>query len=191
MSMIWTLFLLGHHPEIQERVHQEIDNIWERDQLDESKQLNANQLREMKVLEACIKESLRLFPSVPFIGRVAATDIQYENYVIPKGSTLFLFIHMIHRDPKLFTKPYSFIPDRFIEGSDAYVKNPFAYVPFSAGPRNCIGQKFALQEEKVLLATVLRHYKLQSIKYVDNILMHPELVIRPKEPINIRFIPRH
>lgn len=151
MSMIWTLFLLGHHPELQERVQLEIDTIWERDQVDDCKQLTTNQLREMKFLEACIKgmkncvadysskcyfpfffslESLRLFPSVPFIGRVAATDIPYENYVIPKGATLFLFIHMIHRDPKLFTNPYAFIPDRFIEGSDAYIKNPFSYVPF-------------------------------------------------------------
>lgn len=191
MSMIWTLFLLGHHPEYQERVQQEIDEIWERDQVDDSKFLNSNQLREMKFLEACIKESLRLFPSVPFIARVASTDIPHENYVIPKGSTLFLFLHMIHRDPKLFKQPYSFIPNRFIEGSQEYVKNPFAYVPFSAGARNCIGQKFALQEEKVLLATVLRHYRLQSQKHLDKILMHPELVIRPKEPIDIRFIPRH
>lgn len=62
MSMIWTLFLLGHHPEYQERVQQEIDEIWDRDQVDDSKFLNSNQLREMKFLEACIKESLRLFP---------------------------------------------------------------------------------------------------------------------------------
>jgi len=191
MSMIWTLFLLGHHPEIQEKVYQEIDYLWKRDSVEEAKLLSANQLRELKFLEACIKESLRLFPSVPFIGRVAATDIEYENYTIPKDSTLFLFIHMIHRDPRLFTKPYSFIPERFIEGSDAYVKNPFAYVPFSAGPRNCIGQKFALQEEKVVLATVLRHFQLESTKHLDDILMHPELVMRPKEPIKIRFTPRH
>lgn len=190
MSMIWTLFLLGHHPDIQERVHQEIDDLWEREQVDDSKQLSGNQLRQLKFLEACIKESLRLFPSVPFIGRVAAHDIQHDNYLIPKGSTLFLFIHTIHRDPKLFLKPHFFIPDRFIEGSEAYVKNPFAYVPFSAGPRNCIGQKFALQEEKVVLATVLRYFSLQSCKQLDEVLMHPELVIRPKEPINIRFIPR-
>lgn len=69
---------------------------------------------------------------------MASADIPYEDYVIPKGSTLFLFIHMIHRDPKLFNKPYSFIPDRFIEGSEEYIKSPFAYVPFSAGPRKYV-----------------------------------------------------
>ena len=143
MSMIWTLFLLGHHPEIQERVHQEIDDIWEQHAIGEngeSKHLTNNQVRDMKVLEACIKESLRLFPSVPFIGRIAASDIECENYIIPKDSTLVLFTYMIHRDATLFSKPHAFIPDRFIEGTDAYVKNPYAYVPFSAGPRNCIGE---------------------------------------------------
>ena len=190
MSSVWTLFLLGHHPEIQERVHREIDDIWEQHNLDESKKLNLNQLREMKVLEGCIKESLRLYPSVPFIGRVAATDIQIDKHVIPKNSLLFIFIHMIHRDPKIYPKPHSFIPDRFIEGTDSFVKNPFAYVPFSAGPRNCLGQKFALQEEKIFLAYILRHYRLESIKHMENIVKHPEVVLRPKEPINIRFIPR-
>ncbi|KAJ6216494.1 hypothetical protein RDWZM_007651 [Blomia tropicalis] len=190
ISLIWTLLLLGHHPEIQEKVHQELDDIWERYNLDESKQLTSNQLREMKLMEACIKESLRLYPSLPFIGRVSRADIELDNFVIPKGTILVLLIHMIHRDPKIYPKPHSFIPDRFIEGTESFVKNPFAYVPFSAGPRNCIGQKFALQEEKIILAFILRHFRLESIKHFDNILKHPEIVLRPKEPINIRFIPR-
>lgn len=202
MSMIWTLYLLGKHPEVQERVQAEIDQVWANgDQQeaagDDEEESNSagwsmRQLRELKFLEACIKESLRLFPSVPFIGRLATEEMPLsDGQVIPKGSTIFLFIYSIQRDPKYFLRPDLFLPDRFLaQASSASRTNPFAFVPFSAGPRNCIGQKFALQEEKVILATVLRHFRLESVQELDKVLIHPELVLRPKNPINIRFVPR-
>ena len=231
LSLIWTLFILGHHPSIQARVHEEIDQIWSGQHNDDDNQpsiinetsshkqehnLTTNQLREMKLLEACIKESLRLFPSVPYIARLAAEDIEfnyendfnsknnrnnYSSFCIPKGTTMFIFISALQRDAAYFDQPNRFMPERFLSenvhsindndnNNDHRITNPFAYVPFSAGPRNCIGQKFALQEEKILLATILRNFRLESIKPFDNILSSPELVLRPKEPINIRFYPR-
>lgn len=145
MSMVWTLFLLGHHPEIQSKVHQEIDQIWKNGQLDNGKHLTSNHLREMKYLEAVIKESLRLYPSVPIISRISEEDINYKGYTIPKGSTVGVLIYMIHRDPNVFPNPEAFIPERFIDSllkEYVHYTNPYAYISFSAGSRNCIGQKY-------------------------------------------------
>lgn len=143
VSMVWTLLLLGHHPDIQAKVHQEIDLVWNDVQLSDNQHLTSNHLRELKYLEAVIKESLRLFPSVPIISRVAKEDIHYQGYTIPKGSTVGVLIYMLHRDPNVFPQPEKFIPERFTEGSESTAtKNPFQYVAFSAGSRNCIGQKY-------------------------------------------------
>lgn len=184
MSLIWTLFLLGTHPEIQEKLHKELDMI------DNIEQLDIKQLKELKYLEGCIKESLRLFPSVPIVGRKLHQDFPIDGQVIPKGATVIIFLYAIQRDPKFFPKPECFIPERFVDGSCYNATNPFSYAPFSAGPRNCIGQKFAIMEEKVILAHILYHFRLESQLNRDKLLVNPEMVLRPAIPIPIRFIPR-
>ena len=200
MSLIWTLHLLGNYPDIQDRVRKEIDEI--RQQSDDYDDINddqintnwtSNQLRKMKFLEACIKESLRLYPSVPFTSRHTHEDTEIESgCIIPKGVPVILLLYHIQRDPKYFQQPERFIPDRFIEGSEHYCGriNPFAFVPFSAGPRNCIGQKFALQEEKIMLATLLSKYRIESGDNVGDVAINAALILRPKSSVNIRFIRR-
>ena len=197
MSLIWTLHLLGNHPDIQDRVHKEIDEIRQHsdDYNDDRTMFNwsQNELRRMKFLEVCIKEALRIYPSVPVISRYPHQDTEIEpNLIIPKGTSISLVLYMIQRDPKYFQQPERFIPDRFIEGSEHYCghMNPFAFVPFSAGPRNCIGQKFALQEEKTVLATLLSKYLVESGDNVGDVAVNPALILRPKSSVNIRFIPR-
>lgn len=82
---------------------------------------------------------MRLFPPIPLIGRQLDTDVKIGNYVIPRGVELITLVYQLHRDPVYFPDPEQFCPDRFLGGRRP--SNPFAYVPFSAGPRNCIGQK--------------------------------------------------
>ena len=194
MSLIWTLHLLGNHPDIQDRIHEEIDEIRQQsDDYDQTQNWSQNQLRQMKFLEACIKESLRIYPSVPVILRYTHQDTEIEpGRIIPKGTSVALVLYMIQRDPKYFQQPERYIPDRFIEGSEHYCgrMNPFAFVPFSAGPRNCIGQKFALQEEKIMLATLLSRYRVESGDNRGNVDVKAALILRPKSSVNIRFIQR-
>nr|XP_046915914.1 LOW QUALITY PROTEIN: cytochrome P450 4c3-like [Dermatophagoides farinae] len=196
MSLIWTLHLLGNHPDIQYRVHKEIDEIRQQSDDDDdqtTQNWSQNQLRQMKFLEACIKESLRIYPSVPVISRYTQQDTEIEpGRIIPRGTSIILVIYMIQRDPKYFPQPERYIPDRFIEGSEHYCgrMNPFAYLPFSAGPRNCIGQKFALQEEKIMLATLLSRYRVESGDYLGNVNIKAALILKPKSSVNIRFIQR-
>lgn len=191
MSIMWTLYLIGNYPEIQARVHEEIEQLYYPEQ---GKIIwTKDQLSQMKFLEACIKESLRLFPSVPFIARQANEDLEIENgVIIPKDSTILLFLYEIQQDPKYFSEPRRFIPDRFIEGSEHYAGkiNPFAFVPFSAGPRNCIGQKFALQEEKIMLASIFSQFTIRSMLADREAMIQPELILRPRSTLFISFKPK-
>lgn len=132
-SICWTLFLLGSSPEIQERVYEEINSIFEGDQ---TRSATMKDLNEMKYLECAIKDSLRLYPSVPFLGRHLFEDVQIGEYLIPAGTTALISTYVLHRDPKVFPKPEHFNPDNFLPENIAG-RNPYAYIPFSAGPRNC------------------------------------------------------
>merc|ERR1719273_1268493 len=117
----------------------------------------------MKYLECCIKEALRLYPSVPIIGRDIEKDTYIDGQMVPKGTCVIVFVHNLHRNPIIWDKPEEFIPERFLESSK---RHPYAYVPFSAGPRNCIGQRFAMMEEKTILSHVLRRFAMMEEKTI-------------------------
>ncbi|GJQ83088.1 hypothetical protein Trydic_g20100 [Trypoxylus dichotomus] len=179
-SIAWTLFLLGIHQDIQEKAYKEVNEIFR----DDLESLEFTDLNEFKYLERVLKESLRIYPSVATISRKASVDIKIEDYVIPKGTSVAMHILDIHRNPKYFANPEKFDPDRFLP-ENCKDRHPYAYIPFSAGPRNCIGQKFALMEEKILMSYILKNYKITSTQTVDNV--HPVIesadVIR-RSPIN-------
>lgn len=162
-SISWTLFLLGTSPEIQERVVEEIDLVMcgDRERAPTMKELN-----EMKYLECAIKDSLRLYPSVPFMGRQINEDVvlgAYNSikfdfgpilaqivlfnsgeYTVPAGTTCLISSYVLHRDPKVFPRPEKFNPDNFLP-ENVKGRNPYAYIPFSAGPRNCESTKTSLE----------------------------------------------
>ncbi|EEB15503.1 cytochrome P-450, putative [Pediculus humanus corporis] len=133
----WAILMLSHHPEIQEKVYEEVKTIFENKQ---EENLTLGDLSEMKLLDRVIKETLRLCPSVTSIGRIAEEDIHLGEYTIPKGANTVINIYALHRDPTVFPDPDVFDPDRFLP-ENMSGRHPFAYIPFSAGPRNCI-EKF-------------------------------------------------
>lgn len=113
-------------------------------------------------------------------------EFNASGYCVPKGSTCFVLLYMLHRDPKYFPNPEIFDPDRF-SPENSNNRHPYAYAPFSAGSRNCIGQKFALLEEKALLATILRKYTIQTLVHLDSIELGIEAIVTPKTPIKMLF----
>ncbi|XP_075155796.1 putative cytochrome P450 4d14 [Haematobia irritans] len=151
-----TLYLLSRHPEIQRKVFEEILNVMGSDK---ETSIRMKDLQELKYLECVIKESMRLYPPVPIIGREVKDDTKVGDQILPANSTISMSIYAIGRDPELFPYPNEFRPERFA-GIQAEKTNPYAYVPFSAGPRNCIGQRFAMLEMKSIMTCVIRHYEL-------------------------------
>ncbi|KAG8179271.1 hypothetical protein JTE90_026735 [Oedothorax gibbosus] len=186
MALSWTLYCLGLHPNLQKEVHDELDCIF---QNEHGREITKADLSQMKYLECVIKEALRLYPSVPFIGREVKKSFKVLNHTITKGSLCFIFTYMLHRDPGSFPEPERFDPERFFP-ENCVGRHPYAYVPFSAGPRNCIGQKFALMEEKTILANILRRYRVESLDPRDKVLVTPNLVTRNVKPLRLRFIER-
>ncbi|KAB7499154.1 Cytochrome P450 4d2 [Armadillidium nasatum] len=185
VSLNWTLYLLGRHPEAQNRVHEELDCIFGNSE----RAATPSDIREMKYLECCIKESLRLFPSVPVFGRGLKDDLIIDGHVVPKGTNAIVLTYRLHRDPEHFPEPNSFRPERFLS-ENSVRRNPYAYIPFSAGPRNCIGQKFAMLEEKVVLSTFLRKFRVESQEKMSDLKLTLNLILKPEKETVVKIFSR-
>lgn len=184
-TVAFTLYLLGLHKESEQRVLDEIDDVFGDDF---TRDITQEDLRKLKYLDACAKEAMRLFPPIPIIGRRLETDMKMGDYVIPRGVELITLVSQLHRDPEYFPDPERFCPDRFFGGRRP--DSPFAYIPFSAGPRNCIGQKVALLEMKIILAHFLRHYRVEPSWPIHKLKICFEVVTRAKGGLRVRLVPR-
>ncbi|KAL6418323.1 hypothetical protein ACFW04_012207 [Cataglyphis niger] len=135
MGITFALLLLAEHKDIQERVRVEVDKAMQKN----GGKLNKKSLQNLPYLERCLKEALRLYPSVFLILRNVEEDVKLRSYIIPGGTNLFLNIYGVHRDPNFWPNPEVFDPDRFLP-ERIQKRHPYSYLPFSAGPRNCIGE---------------------------------------------------
>jgi cytochrome P450 len=141
----------------------------------------------MKYLEQCVKECLRLYPPIQIIGRQTIKEFTVNNkYLIPSNSTVYVPLLCVHRDPQSFPNPEVFDPERF-SPQMCKNRNPYAFIPFSAGPRNCIGQKFALLEEKAFLANIFRKYKIQSLVDRNEVKVYMSIVLKPCSKLKMKF----
>ncbi|XP_075163186.1 cytochrome P450 4d8-like [Haematobia irritans] len=158
-ALAYTLYLLSRHPNVQSKLLTEIHQVYGTGELEDC---TISSLNELKYLDCVIRESLRKYPPVPIIGRQIKHDLRYNHSklgegIIPAGTEMMIAIAFMAGDTEAYENPSEFLPERH---EDPNANMGFHYLPFSAGPRNCIGQKFAMLELKVTLCHIVRSYEL-------------------------------
>ncbi|XP_050086154.1 cytochrome P450 4d1 [Anopheles aquasalis] len=174
---------LAHNPQVQQKVFDEVKSIIGDDR---SRPVTMAMLNDMNYLDLVIKETLRLYPSVPMFGRKMMENTEINGKIIPSGANMIVMPFFLGRNPKHFPDPLVFDPERFNVETSAEKTNPYQYIPFSAGPRNCIGQKFAMLEIKSVASKVLRQYELLPPAEPQKISLIAELILRPEHGIPLR-----
>ncbi|XP_019626195.1 PREDICTED: cytochrome P450 3A13-like [Branchiostoma belcheri] len=154
-SMIsFTLYQLARHPDVQDRVVQEVDQVMkDRDTVD------YEACKQLEYLEMCIMENLRIYPPGNRLARVATADTKIQWLTVPKGMLMDIPVLPIHYDPQRYPEPHKFIPERFSK-EERQKRDPCDWMPFGAGPRNCIGMRLAMMEAKIALAKILSNYRI-------------------------------
>ncbi|XP_055939927.1 cytochrome P450 3A21-like [Argiope bruennichi] len=150
--------LLALHPEVQSKAYEEIREVIEK----HKGELTYEALQEMKYLDNIISETLRIYPPVTRLERLTTSDCKLGDtgITVPKGMVVTIPNHALQNDPKYFPNPEEFDPDRFTP-EERGKRDPYVYLPFGSGPRNCVGMRFALMEVKACLAYVIANFKLQ------------------------------
>jgi cytochrome P450 len=171
-SLAWTLYLIGTHPEVEAKLKAELHT-----------ELGAeppgpDAVRRLPYLHDVVREGLRLYPSIPIIGREAAVDTQIGATRIPKGSQLLISPWALHRSERYYEDPLAFRPERWTQERIQSLPR-WAYVPFSGGPRVCLGQYLAVQESMQIIATILQSVSLRPVPGVEPILT-AQITVAPR-----------
>jgi cytochrome P450 len=181
-ALTWSIFLLSQAPEIREAVEAEVDACTS------SGPLAPAMLKTLVWTQAVIEEALRLYPPAPMIGRRALAEDVLGGERFPSGTTVVIAPWVVHRHERLWEAPDFFRPERFLPDARGRIPR-FAYLPFGAGPRVCIGMGFALQETIVLLTKLLQRLRFER---VDDrpISLRQCMTIQPREKLAMRITRR-
>jgi cytochrome P450 len=171
-ALPFTWYLLSQHPEVEERLHFELDSVLG-DRLP-----TIDDLAALPYTEMVLAESMRLYPPVWFLGRRALEPYEVGGVIVPKGAFVVMSQWVTHRDPRFYPQPERFDPERWTpEGRASRPK--FAYFPFGAGVRGCIGEAFAWTEGRLLLAVLARRWRLRLVPG-HPVAIHGVSTLRPK-----------
>ncbi|XP_026834187.1 cytochrome P450 4p1 [Drosophila erecta] len=186
IGLIFGLMNMSLYPDKQELCFQEIQEHID----DDLGNLDVSQLNKLKYLEYFMKETMRLFPSVPIMGREAVQETELANgLILPKGAQITLHVFDIHRNTKYWDSPEEFRPERFLP-ENVLDRHTYAYVPFSAGQRNCIGQKYAMQEMKTLMVVLLKQFRVVKAINPQKIVFHMGITLRTRNKIRVKLVRR-
>ncbi|KAJ3632434.1 hypothetical protein MTP99_009445 [Tenebrio molitor] len=178
-AVSFILYCLANNKEVQDKILEEQKELFGNEK---NPKVTYSNIQEMKYLENVVKEGLRLYSPVPLFSRRIDQDVEYDGTIIPKGVGVLIFGHGIHMDPQYYPNPEKFDPSRFENLDGRY---PFAFIPFSAGPRNCIGQKYAMLEIKCLLSKIVRNFELFPASPHHEMMLAVEIVLKSLTGVKI------
>ncbi len=183
LVLSWTWYLLAKHPEVEAKLLTELQTVLT------GRVPTLTDLPQLPYTEWIILESMRLYPPVWAIPRTVAQDCEIAGYRVKAGNGLVASQWIVHRDPRWFSNPETFNPDRW--ANDFAKRLPSgAYFPFGGGSRICIGKAFAMMEARLLLATIAQAYQITLIQE-EPIEPWASLTLRPKQEIKVRLNQRH
>jgi cytochrome P450 len=181
VALMWAWLLLGQHPATAERLYAEVDGVLG------GAPVTFERLAELPYTEAVVKEALRLYPPAYSFGRTPQQDVAFENegrrYFFRKGASLIISTMAMHRLPEYYPEPDAFRPERWL--GDAPQPPKYAYLPFGAGPRVCLGNLFAMMEAQVILATMAQVVRLSPVA-PELPTWEPLISLRPKGAVEMR-----
>ncbi len=177
LTLSWAWYLLARNPDIEKKFHAELDQVLG------SRSPAVSDMACLKYTEMIAKESMRLYPPAYGVGREAIQEFELGAYRVPAKSQLFMFQWVTQRDPRFFTEPERFYPDRWTEDFNNTLPK-YAYFPFGGGPRACIGNYFAMMEIVLLLATIGQRFRFSLVPEHPVTLM-PAMSLRPKDGIRV------
>ncbi|XP_059105033.1 cytochrome P450 3A31 [Peromyscus eremicus] len=184
-TIAFALYLLATHPDIQKKLQEEIDET-----LPNKASPNYDKVMEMEYLDMVLNETLRLYPIASRLERVCKRDVEIDGVFFPKGSIAMIPVYALHHDPQYWPEPKKFRPERFSKENKGSI-NPYVYLPFGNGPRNCIGMRFALMNLKLALTKVLQNFSFQPCKETQIPLkISRKAMFQPEKPVVLKVVPR-
>lgn len=186
----YCLFELTVNEDIQNKLRSEIDEVLKK----HNGEITYQAIQEMTYLEQVILETLRKYPTLPFLTRICTQPykIPDTDLVVDEGTRVFISVYALHHDPKYFPEPEKFLPERFSPENKLSIP-PYAYLPFGEGPRNCIGLRFGLLQTKTGILTILSKYKLIKTADTPNQLsfLPTGLVTAIKDRLTVKIVHRN
>ena len=182
LALTWTWWLLARHPDWERQLHEEVDRVLR------DRPPGAADLESLDVTRRIVSETMRLYPPVYAVPRLANRDTKLGGFEARAGTEVILWPYWAHHDPRWFPEPQRFDPDRFLPRSPG-IQHPHAYMPFGAGQRTCIGRNFALMEAQLVLARLAQRFALQAADDRDPGLQ-PRITLGPKNAVRMVAVRR-
>jgi cytochrome P450 len=179
-ALSWTCWLLAKHPEIQSRLREELERV-----VGDRSPMFAD-VANLPYAGAVAAETVRLYPPVWTMGREALEEITLGGNAVRKGTLVLASQWVIHRDPRWFPEPLAYRPERWTEEFRSGLPR-FAYFPFGGGARSCIGEHFAWTEMVLVIATIIRKWRLSLTPLASDIRPFPKISLGPDRPVMLRL----
>ncbi|XP_055417977.1 cytochrome P450 3A28 [Bubalus kerabau] len=184
-TLSFIIYELTTHPDVQQKLQEEIDATFPN-----KAPPTYDALVQMEYLDMVVNETLRMFPIAGRLERVCKKDVEIHGVTIPKGTTVLVPLFVLHNNPELWPEPEEFRPERFSKKNKNSI-NPYVYLPFGTGPRNCLGMRFAIMNIKLALIRILQNFSFKPCKETQIPLkLYTQGLTQPEQPVILKVVPR-